>query len=87
MTCVTCMNEDDLLLVAQARADAKSGRAREIRRAAGVSQSEVAATCGVDRVAVSLWESGRRTPRGEPAVRYGRVLRMLDSGNTRREAA
>ena len=84
---MTCMNEEDLLLVAQARADAKSGRAREIRRAAGVSQAEVAGTCRVAPAAVSLWETGHRVPRGQPAVRYGRVLRMLDAGNTRREAA
>jgi DNA-binding transcriptional regulator YiaG len=81
------VNEHDLLLLAQARADAKSGHARETRLAAGVSQAEIARTCGVAPAAVSLWESGQRVPRGQAAVRYGRVLHMLACGNTRREAA
>jgi transcriptional regulator with XRE-family HTH domain len=81
------VSEDDLLLLSQARADAKSGRAREIRLAADVSQAEIARACGVAPAAVSQWESGQRTPRGEAALRYGRALHMLARGNSRRDAA
>jgi transcriptional regulator with XRE-family HTH domain len=78
---------EDLRVLADARADAKSGRAREIRIAADVSQAEIAKACGVATSAVSQWENGQRTPRGDAALRYGRALRMLANGSTRREAA
>lgn len=51
--------------------------AREIRRAAGVSQARVARELGVTAVAVSRWENGRRTPRGSDLMGYLRILDKL----------
>jgi transcriptional regulator with XRE-family HTH domain len=50
---------------------------RAIREAAGVSQADIAAALGVDRVTVTRYESGARTPRGERLAAYVRVLREL----------
>lgn len=50
---------------------------RALRKAAGVSLSEVAAIIGVTRQAVALWEGGDRTPRGTNLDEYARVLREL----------
>ena len=44
--------------------------ARALREQAGLTQAEVAGALGVSRVAVHLWETGQRTPRGDLAVRY-----------------
>lgn len=71
------MRQSDLLLVTRARADLKSGAARTLRVTCGLTQTEIAAQIGVSSVAVSRWESGDRTPRGEVALRYARLLAAL----------
>jgi transcriptional regulator with XRE-family HTH domain len=71
------MRPADLALIAQARADLRSGRARELREAAGIHQGEVAAVVGVSRVAVSQWEAGVTAPTTGHALAYGRLLRDL----------
>jgi DNA-binding transcriptional regulator YiaG len=48
---------------------------RHLRKGAGLSQLVVAHAIGVTKTAVSLWESGRREPRGENLVKY---LALLD---------
>ena len=48
---------------------------RRLRQSAGISQNVIANTIGVTKTAVSLWESGRREPRGENLRRY---LALLD---------
>jgi DNA-binding transcriptional regulator YiaG len=53
------------------------GLAADIRRRAGVSQGDVARALGCTKGAVSLWESGRRVPRGELGRRYAAVLAQL----------
>lgn len=50
---------------------------RVIRKAAGLTQVDVAAALGVSRVSVVRWESGARTPRGELANRYLSLLARL----------
>jgi transcriptional regulator with XRE-family HTH domain len=65
------------MTIAQARADLASGAARDTRRAARLSQAEVAAELGVARSAVGHWESGRSIPSAEHALAYGRLLRQL----------
>jgi DNA-binding transcriptional regulator YiaG len=47
---------------------------RAIRRAAGVSLSELAAVVGVTKGAVQHWERGRRRPTGEHLERYVAAL-------------
>jgi transcriptional regulator with XRE-family HTH domain len=50
---------------------------RALRIAAGVSQSELAASLGVSVAAVSRWEAGQRRPRSELAIRWATTLREL----------
>lgn len=71
------MNTTDLLQISSARQAAKSGEASEIRRAAGLSQAEVASVVGVTASAVSRWEGGDRLPRGMRARRYAVLLDSL----------
>lgn len=73
------MTEHDVLLLSQVRAAASSGRARQARKTAGITQAELAAALGVSQTTVALWETGRRRPRGEAALKYARVLRRLAS--------
>lgn len=51
--------------------------AREVRRAAGLSQGRIAKELGVTRITVSRWESGTRAPRGELLVSYVDLLDQL----------
>lgn len=48
-----------------------------LRRAAELTQQELADAIGVTRAALSLWELGRRTPRGQLLDRYVEALRAL----------
>jgi DNA-binding transcriptional regulator YiaG len=50
---------------------------RSIRLAVGASQHAVAEASGVSVMAVSRWERGERTPRGEPLSRYLDTLDRL----------
>lgn len=50
---------------------------RALRLAAGASIADVADAVGVTRQAISYWELGRRTPRGEALRRYVAVLDVL----------
>ena len=69
---------NDLGLLIEAREAAKTGRAEQIRTAAGLSQAEVASALGVSAACISRWESGDRRPRGPAAIAYGRLLQDLD---------
>lgn len=61
----------------QLRQMCESGEARHIREAAGVSQGELAQEAETTVQSVHRWETGQRTPRGDAAMRYLRVLRSL----------
>lgn len=50
---------------------------RRLRERAGVSQEDVARVVGVTREAVTRWESGLRTPRGQRLDQYVQVLHHL----------
>jgi transcriptional regulator with XRE-family HTH domain len=71
------MTENDLLKLATVRAAARSGEAKELRVRAGLSQAEIAEACGVRRPTVGAWESGTRSPHGDAALAYARVLGRL----------
>ena len=60
-----------------ARAAALSGEARALRVAADLSLAEVADAVGRDKATISRWEHGKVRPRGDAAVRYGRLLAQL----------
>jgi transcriptional regulator with XRE-family HTH domain len=72
----------ELTLIVEARDAAQSGRAARLRRAAGVSQSELAIAIGVTPSAISRWEAGQRHPRGKQAAAYALALRALAEGLT-----
>lgn len=63
--------------VAKVRALLRSGAARSIRVAAGISQAEVAADLGVSGATICRWERGNRMPRAPIALRYGALLHEL----------
>ena len=71
------MNSRQLIEVAETRRLVASGAPRSIREAAHLSLDEVAASVGVSASAVCRWELGQRLPRGDAALRYGRLLRRL----------
>lgn len=71
------MRPADLALIAATRSDLASGRARQAREAARVTQTEMAGTLGVHRSAIGHWESGRCAPGAAHALAYGRLLRTL----------
>ncbi len=71
------MESSALLELSRLRSLTRTGRAREIREAAGLSIGEVAASLGVSVPAVWRWERDLRTPRGEAALRYARLLEEL----------
>ena len=76
------MTPRDLERLSVVRAACRTGRARQLRQLAGLSQSEVAATVGVAQPTVAMWETGQRVPRGMPALRYAAVLERLDRATT-----
>lgn len=67
----------NLVEVAKVRALLRSGAARSIRVAAGISQSELALELGVSGATICRWERGNRMPRAEVALRYGALLHEL----------
>jgi transcriptional regulator with XRE-family HTH domain len=71
------MNLSEMMLMAQARDWAISGRARQVRISAGLTQQQVGDHCKVTATAVSHWESATRTPRGRPALRWAHLLDSL----------
>src|SRR5262249_34647614 len=70
----------NLKLLVEARAAASSGSGIEVRRAAGLSQGELARAAGINPATLSRWESQERQPSGDAALRYARVLRVLEGG-------
>ena len=50
---------------------------RAIRQSGGLSQGDLAVDLGVTRAAVSRWETGDRTPRGDLLVAYAELLERL----------
>jgi transcriptional regulator with XRE-family HTH domain len=75
----------ELELLARVRELAVSGEAKRLRITARLSQPEIAAACGTTPSAISRWESGRRTPRGEAARRYAAIILGLEKGAGERD--
>ncbi|MCY0954146.1 helix-turn-helix domain-containing protein [Streptomyces sp. H27-S2] len=48
-----------------------------LRRAAGLTQAQVAAALGVGRVQVARWETGFNEPRGDRRRAYSKFLQSL----------
>lgn len=75
------MNGAELVDLAKVRGLVRSGNARYIRLARGLSVGEVARGVGVAKATVSRWEAGQRIPRGAAALRYGQLLESLRPGS------
>lgn len=71
------MTKAHALQLVQLRAAISRGETRQLREAARLSISELAAACGVDQSTLWRWEQGKRLPRGEHAVRYADLLDSL----------
>lgn len=65
---------DELLLLAELRENLRNGEAQRVRQGARVTVAEVARALGVTQGAVAQWERGVRSPRGDIAVMYARIL-------------
>ena len=68
---------DEAVLAALARRALADGTFRELRHRSGLSQGGAGAIVGVTHGAIGHYEAGRRKPRGEIAVRLGRLVRRL----------
>jgi len=71
------LTTDEVIDLAKVRSLTRSGIARSIRLAAGLSLSEMAGAVGASISAVHRWETGSCAPRGAVGVRYGRLLEEL----------
>lgn len=74
------MSKAHALRLVRLRAAISSGETRQVRVAARLSISEMAAACGVDQSTLWRWEQGKRLPRGELATRYADVLEAIRTG-------
>jgi DNA-binding transcriptional regulator YiaG len=75
---------EDLQELTRLRALLRSGAAKSIRTAAGLSLGEVADALGTSKTSVLRWERGERIPRGGLALDYWRLLRTLMDESGRR---
>lgn len=71
------MRETTAAKIAETRIAAANGEARELRISRKLSLADVAASCDVALTTVWRWETGKRTPRGAAALRYGHILDLL----------
>lgn len=82
---------DVLDAIRRYRDTAASGRYLELRKRFGLTQGDVAGVVGVGVAALGHYETGRRLPAGERALRYGRFMeeleRRLASGDTEIDGA
>jgi len=64
-------------LVVLAREAAATGRLRDLRCGARLTQAEAGSLCGVSGAAVARWEGHDRVPRGQAAIALGRLIERL----------
>lgn len=70
-------NAHSLVTLARLRSRLRTGDARAIREAAGVSYIEAAKAARVSPESVRRWEAGMSTPKGAAGLRYARTLEAL----------
>ncbi len=71
------MDTESVLQISRVRSLTRSGAARTVRIAAGLTLGELAEAVGVSPTTIWRWEQGQRSPRGEPAIKYGELLEAL----------
>lgn len=69
---------EEALAVVRVRTWLISGRARDIRKRAGLSQADVGRAIGTDGPQISRWESGKAVPYFDSALRLARLLDGLE---------
>ena len=70
---------DELLAEVRATRDLPApAAAREIRRAAHVTQARMAEALGVDRTTLARWEAGAMRPRPAQRARWSELLLQLE---------
>jgi transcriptional regulator with XRE-family HTH domain len=74
---MTGVQHEQLLRLARGRALARTGDARRIRMAAGVSARELARAVEVAPSTLARWERGETRPRGDAGLRYEAALGAL----------
>ena len=79
------MNARDRM-IADVRKSLADGSAKRRREATGVSQGQFARAMGVGQSAVSMIESGRRTPTDDHVLAYGKALAAAEARAGRRAA-
>lgn len=72
---MTAHRDIDILL--KLYADLRSGRARDLREAGELTHALIGKNVGVGASAISHYECGRRLPRGDVALKYGRLLERI----------
>lgn len=72
------MNARQLEQIADVRRRLKSGEARALRLAVGISLAECAQAAHVSITTVWRYEHGERSPRTAQALAYSRVLARLE---------
>jgi DNA-binding transcriptional regulator YiaG len=72
------MTSRQTLRLMRVRSLAANGEARSLRQRARLSLADIGAACDVDQATVWRWEMGTRRPRGEPALKYARLLEELE---------
>jgi DNA-binding transcriptional regulator YiaG len=70
-------NQRNLSRISEVRRLYLSGDATKLRVAAGISQAEFAIGVNVSPAAVSLWEAGKRSPRGKTALECWHALNSM----------
>jgi DNA-binding XRE family transcriptional regulator len=69
--------DQQVIELVRLRARCRSGAARSVRLAAGLSLREVANVGGVSPTTILRWEGADARPRGAVAFRYGELLDEL----------
>jgi transcriptional regulator with XRE-family HTH domain len=69
---------EEALAVTRARSWLRTGRARAIRKRAGLSQADVGLAIGTDGPRISRWESGLYAPARGSALRLALLYEQLE---------
>ena len=78
----SAMSVENLIKLATLRSTTRSGAARSLRMAAGLSLREVAGAIDVSVPTIWRWETADRVPRNsEAALRYAELLEALANRN------
>jgi len=71
------MDQSETLILVKARKYALDGTGARVRKAANLSQYEVAKVIGRSNVCVHRWEKGEHQPHGEAALRWVALIDAL----------